>query len=73
MAKKKERDIEKGYSTKQMVAKPRRLGVSLEQDGFESKSQEKEYISLRKQYWSWDQSILRTQPPDERLRVSPLY
>jgi amphi-Trp domain-containing protein len=32
MAKKPERDIEKGYSTKQMVAKLRRLADCLEQD-----------------------------------------
>ena len=32
MAKKKDRDIEKGYSTKQMVTKLRRLADCLEQD-----------------------------------------
>lgn len=32
MAKKPDRDIEKGYSTKQMVAKLRRLADCLEQD-----------------------------------------
>jgi amphi-Trp domain-containing protein len=31
MAKKKKRDIEKGYTTKQMVAKLRRLAACLEQ------------------------------------------
>ena len=51
MAKKKERDIEKTYTTKQMVAKLRRLADSLE-NGKQYKIQiaGKEYAYQQKQY-----------------------